>query len=213
MQKSALKSVNVQRTGESILQMFAFSFLTAVIFNFVFFRHDSAEFKPAWLCSRCSVSCRFLHILRPPTVPRSHFRHPKIKVFTLIIKYLYLQIITSASESRFCVGKWFCVETQWEAVEMSPIYVPSILLQSSYYSLNSFLRNPSLFRIYSLSFLYNKGCYSSSTWGWTSVSWVASDSMQSGDRLCSRIHCSDLRCNCLSSVIPEVIISFFFILL
>ena len=47
VQKSALKSVNVQRTGKSILQMFAFSFLTAVIFNFVFFRHDSAEFKPA----------------------------------------------------------------------------------------------------------------------------------------------------------------------
>ena len=32
VQKSALKSVNVQRTGKSILQMFAFSFLTAVIF-------------------------------------------------------------------------------------------------------------------------------------------------------------------------------------
>jgi hypothetical protein len=32
VQKSALKSVNVQRTGKSILQMFAFSFLQAVIF-------------------------------------------------------------------------------------------------------------------------------------------------------------------------------------
>ena len=32
VQKSALKSVNVQRTGKSILQMFAFSFLKAVIF-------------------------------------------------------------------------------------------------------------------------------------------------------------------------------------
>ena len=47
VQKSALKSVKVQKTGKSILHMFAFSFLTAVIFNFVFFRHDSAEFKPA----------------------------------------------------------------------------------------------------------------------------------------------------------------------
>ena len=47
VQKTALKSVNVQRTGKSILQMFAFSFLKAAIFNFVFFRHDSAEFKPA----------------------------------------------------------------------------------------------------------------------------------------------------------------------
>ena len=32
VQKSALKSVNVQRTGKTILQMFAFPFLTAVIF-------------------------------------------------------------------------------------------------------------------------------------------------------------------------------------
>ena len=47
VQKYVLKSVNVQRTGKSFLQMFAFSFLKAIIFNFVFFRHDSAEFKPA----------------------------------------------------------------------------------------------------------------------------------------------------------------------
>ena len=32
VQKSALKSVNVQRTGKTILQMYAFPFLTAVIF-------------------------------------------------------------------------------------------------------------------------------------------------------------------------------------
>ena len=81
VQKSALKSVNVQRTGKSILQMFAFSFFDG------------------------SHICRFLPILRPPTVPRSHFRHSKSKVFTLIIKYLYLKIVTSASESKFCVGK------------------------------------------------------------------------------------------------------------
>ena len=56
MQKSALKSVNVQRTGKSFLQMFAFSFFEG------------------------SHICRFLPILRPPTVPRSHFRYPKIKV-------------------------------------------------------------------------------------------------------------------------------------
>ena len=81
VQKSALKSVNVQRTGKSILQMFAFSFF------------DDSHI------------CRFLPILRPPTVPRSHFRRPKTKAFMLIISYLYLQIVTSASESRFCVGK------------------------------------------------------------------------------------------------------------
>ena len=42
VQKSALKSVNVQRTGKSILQMFAFSFFDG------------------------SHICRFLPILRPP---------------------------------------------------------------------------------------------------------------------------------------------------
>ena len=81
VQKSALKSVNVQRTGKSILQMFAFSFFEG------------------------SHICRFLPILRPPTVPRSHFRYPKTKAFILIISHLYLQIVTSASESRFCVKK------------------------------------------------------------------------------------------------------------
>ena len=81
VQKSALKSVNVQRTEKSILQMFAFSFFDG------------------------SHICRFLPILRPPTVPRSHFSYPKTKAFTLIISHLYLQIVTSASESRFCVEK------------------------------------------------------------------------------------------------------------
>ena len=76
VQKSALKSVNVQRTGKSILQMFAFSFFDG------------------------SHICRFLPILRPPTVPRSHFRYPKTKAFILIISHLYLQIVTSASESN-----------------------------------------------------------------------------------------------------------------
>ena len=76
VQKSALKSVNVQRTGKSILQMFAFS-----------------SFEGSHIC-------RFLPILRPPTVPRSHFRYPKTKAFALIINHLYLQIVTSASESK-----------------------------------------------------------------------------------------------------------------
>ena len=85
VQKSALKSVNVQRTGKSILQMFAFSFFEG------------------------SHICRFLPILRPSTVPRSHFSYPKTKAFALIISHLYLQIVTSASESRFCVGKQPCL--------------------------------------------------------------------------------------------------------
>ena len=66
VQKSALKSVNVQRTGKSILQMFAFSFFEG------------------------SHICRFLPILRPPTVPRSHFKYLKTKAFALIIRHLYL---------------------------------------------------------------------------------------------------------------------------
>ena len=41
--------------------------------------------------------CRFLPILRPPTVHRSHFSYPKTKTFALIISHLYLQIVTSAS--------------------------------------------------------------------------------------------------------------------
>ena len=49
--------------------------------------------------------CRCLPILRPPNVPRSHFSYPKTKASTLIISHLYLQILHSASESRFCVGK------------------------------------------------------------------------------------------------------------
>ena len=81
VQKSALKSVNVQRTGKSFLQMFAFSFFDG------------------------SHICRFLPILRPPSVPRSHFSYPKAKLYTLIISRLYLQIVTYASESRFCIGK------------------------------------------------------------------------------------------------------------
>ena len=105
MQKSALKSVNVQRTGKSILQFFAF-FLTAAIFNFVFFRHDSAEFKLAWLFSRCSVICRFLPILLPPTVHRSHFRNTRTKAFTLIISHftdskLLRRKVDSAWYSKF----------------------------------------------------------------------------------------------------------------
>ena len=79
VQKSALKSVNVQRAGKSILQMFAFSFFEG------------------------SHICRFLPILRPSTVPRSHFSYPKTKAFTLIISHLYLQIVTPASGNEVSI--------------------------------------------------------------------------------------------------------------
>ena len=85
VQKSALKSVNVQRTGKSILQMFAFSFFEG------------------------SHICRFLPILRPSTVPRSHFSYPKTKAFTLIISHLYLQIVTSASENKSSKLKYYSI--------------------------------------------------------------------------------------------------------
>ena len=81
VQKPALKSVNVQRTGKSILQMFAFSFFEG------------------------SHICRFLPILRPSTVPRSHFRHPKTKAYTWSIIHLYLQIVTYASENDLLILK------------------------------------------------------------------------------------------------------------
>ena len=83
LQESAKIRVNeceYAKTGKSFLQFFAFSFFDG------------------------SHICRFLPILRPSTVPRSHFSHPKTKVFALIISHLYLQIVTSASESR--VSAW-----------------------------------------------------------------------------------------------------------
>jgi len=66
----------VQRTGKTILQMFAFSFFEG------------------------NNICSFLPILRPPNVHRSHFSHPKTKAFILIISYLYLHILHSASASN-----------------------------------------------------------------------------------------------------------------
>ena len=75
VQKSALKSVNVQRTGKSILQMFAFSFFDG------------------------SHICSLLPILRPPTVPRSHFRYPKNKGVCADYQTLIFE------DSNFCIGK------------------------------------------------------------------------------------------------------------
>ena len=75
VQKSALKSVNVQRTGKSILQMF------------VYFIFDGSHI------------CRFLPILRPSTVPRSYFSYPKTNAFTLIYHPLIF------TDSNFRIGK------------------------------------------------------------------------------------------------------------
>ena len=61
----------MQRNALPYFQMFAFSFFDG------------------------SHICRFLPILRSPTVPRSHFSRPKTKVFTLIINRLYLQTVIS----------------------------------------------------------------------------------------------------------------------
>lgn len=98
VQKSALKSVNVQRTGKSILQMFAFSFFDG------------------------SHICRFLPILRPPTVPRSHFRHPKTKAFVLIISHLYLQIVTSASASEWYKKAWMSIKCHINIIIWEPLF-------------------------------------------------------------------------------------------
>ena len=76
VQKSALKNVNVQTSAKSIFQFFAFSFFEG------------------------SHICRFLPILRPSSVPRSHFRHPQRKASALCINDLYLQIVTSASANK-----------------------------------------------------------------------------------------------------------------
>ena len=80
-QKSVLKSVNVQRTGKSFFQMFSFSFFDGIHI------------------------CRCLPILCPHRVPPSHFCPSQTALESLIYNNLYLHIVTSASESRFCVGK------------------------------------------------------------------------------------------------------------
>ena len=52
-----------------------------------------------------SFICRFLYIFRPSSVPRHSICPPYLEEYVLIISDLYLQILHSASESRFCVGK------------------------------------------------------------------------------------------------------------
>ena len=83
LQKYVLTKVNIQRTGKTSLQMFVY---------FIF---------------EGSHICRCLYIFRPSSVPRHSICSLQLEVYTLIISYLYLQILHSASESRFCVGKWF----------------------------------------------------------------------------------------------------------
>ena len=82
VQKSVLTNVKTQRTGKTTLQMF------------VYFIFDG------------SFICRCLYIFRPSSVPRHSICPPQLEKYTLIINDLYLQILHSASESRFCVGKW-----------------------------------------------------------------------------------------------------------
>ena len=83
VQKSALKNVNVQTSAKSIFQFFAFSFFEG------------------------SHICRFLPILRPSSVPRSHYRHPPKRHYPLTINNLYLQIVHSASASRFSLRPFY----------------------------------------------------------------------------------------------------------
>ena len=51
--------------------------------------------------------CRFLPILRPSSVPRSHYRHPPKRHYPLTINNLYLQIVHSASASRFSLRPFY----------------------------------------------------------------------------------------------------------
>ena len=77
VQESVLTNVNIQRTGKTSLQMF------------VYFIFDG------------SFICRFLYIFRPSSVPRHSICPLQLEAYTLIINDLYLQILHSASESRF----------------------------------------------------------------------------------------------------------------
>ena len=68
--------MNIQRTGKTSLQIFVY---------FIF--HGS-------------FICRFLYILRPSSVPRHTICPLSLEAYALIIDYLYLQILHSASESN-----------------------------------------------------------------------------------------------------------------
>ena len=76
LQKFVLTNVNIQRTGKTSLQMF------------VYFIFDG------------SFICRCLYIFRPSSVPRHSICPPQLVVHVLIINYLYLQILHSASENN-----------------------------------------------------------------------------------------------------------------
>ena len=52
--------------------------------------------------------CRFLPILRPPHRPSESLYIPQNKAVALIISYLYLQIVTSASGNSIGYGKYHC---------------------------------------------------------------------------------------------------------
>jgi len=55
-----------------------------------------------------SFICRCLYIFRPSSVSRHSICSLQLEAYTLIISFLYLQIATYASESRFCVEKVDC---------------------------------------------------------------------------------------------------------
>ena len=81
-----LTNVNQQRNELSYLLMFAFLLFGGIKF------------------------CWFLQISCPPVVPRSHFCPSRTGVLDLIISYLYLQMISSASESDFLQRKAYYMQ-------------------------------------------------------------------------------------------------------
>ena len=60
---------------------------------------------PTYNGKSASFICRCLYIFRPSSVPRHSVCPLQLEAYTQIINDLYLQILHSASESRFCVGK------------------------------------------------------------------------------------------------------------
>ena len=81
VQKSVLTNVNFQTSAEPHFQMFAFSFFGG------------------------KENQRCLQIFCPSSVPRHNFCPSKIMLSHWFPVGLYLQMLDSASESRFCVGK------------------------------------------------------------------------------------------------------------
>ena len=111
--KSMLSNVNRQRNALPCFQMFAFSFFWRQVHWQILANFASLRRPPRW-----HLSLQFLH-------------------YMLLFRYSYLQILDSASESRFCVGN-SC--GAFYAQMVAPIFGIPALLGNPYFKMTEFLR-------------------------------------------------------------------------